>query len=94
MADVMGRVVSAVAAGGVPIHRDLWALLASVGIDAHPAHDQDTFLEDLVPLYIQANPQTVSSRNERFAGIAEYVAAQQVFHAGDGRDGGGGPSAD
>jgi hypothetical protein len=92
MADVMGMVVSVVAASGVPIHSDHLAWLTSAGIKAHPAHDRDILLEDLVPLYVPANPKTVSSRNECvvvtgvFARIAQYVAAQQVFHAGlDGR---------
>jgi hypothetical protein len=57
-------------------------------------------LEDLVPLYVSANPKTVSFRNERvvvtggFARIAQYVAAQQVFHAGEGLDDGAAPSTD
>jgi hypothetical protein len=75
------------------------AQLASAGIEAHSAHDQDIFLEDLVTPHVPANPKTVSSRNERvvvtggFARIAQYVAAQQVFHAGDGLGGGVAPSA-
>jgi hypothetical protein len=57
-------------------------------------------LEDLVALHVPANPKTVSSRNERvvvivgFVHIAQYVAAQQVLHAGDGLGGGVATSAD
>jgi hypothetical protein len=73
--------------------------LASVGIQAHSAYDRDIFLEELVPLHVPTNPKTVSSRNERvvvsgFARVARYVAAQQVFHAGDGLGGGVAPSTD
>jgi hypothetical protein len=100
LADGMGRVVSAVVASGVPIHPALLTQLASVGIEIQSAHDRGIFLEDLVPLYVPANPETVTSRNERvvvtggFARIAQYVAAQQVFHAGDGLGDGVAPSTD
>jgi hypothetical protein len=96
----MGRVVSAVVASGVPVHPAPLTQLASVGIEIQSAHDRDSFLGDLVPLYVRANPKTVTSRNERvvvtggFPRIAQYVAAQQVFHAGDGLDDAIAPSTD
>ena len=89
MADIMGRVLSALICSGVPFSAELLGQLAQSGIVPTDPEAGSVFLEDIVDLYRPPDPRNVTVRNERvvftsgFGLRRQQVAAHQVAHAAD-----------